>query len=141
MCGIGVVVVLCLDRTLVPCLWAAIADKRRLFDPLAVFPLKITADVVAAMTGPASGVTDEELVAGVCLSAGKSVDAEVVRIVETSAVPGIDGAVFPDFSGDSGRILAEVFCNVPEGLSFIQAFFDVRSVFKRKVFVISRYYI
>lgn len=141
LCSFGVVVVLRLDGTLVSCRGAAVADERRFLDPEAVFPFETAADTVAAMTGTTPGITDDQFVTGVGLLAGESVNAEVVWVVETAAVPRIDGAMFPDLSGDGGRILAEVLCNVPEGLSFVQTVFDVCPVRKCQVFMISRYYI
>ena len=98
--GFGVVVILRLDRTLVSGFGTAVADERSFFYSRAMFPFETATNAVAAMTGAASGITDDQLVAGICLFAGEPVDAEVVRVVETAPVPRIDTAMLPDFSGD-----------------------------------------
>ena len=66
-------------------------------------------------------------------------DAEVIRIVEAAAVPGVNGSVFPDFPGDGGRVLAEVPGDFAEGPALVEGPFDELAVIQCKVLVIAGY--
>ena len=92
----GIISVLRMDRTLVRLFCAAVADKRSLFDAGTMPSDKVFADIVAAVTGPAFRIADDQLSAGIRFSAMIPMNAEVVGIVETSAVPGINDPVLPD---------------------------------------------
>ena len=49
------------------------------------------------MAGTAEGIADDQLATCVCFFTVIPVDAEVVRIVETSSVPRVYNPAFPDF--------------------------------------------
>ena len=83
-----------------PRLTAAIADVRSLFYLVTEFTFKAAADAVATMAGTAQSVTDNQLAAGIRFPASVSVDAEVVGIIKTPAVEGVNNAVFPNLFGD-----------------------------------------
>ena len=85
-----------MDRTLVRLPGTAIADKRSLFNTITMLTDKVLTDIVAAVTGSAFRITDEQLVAGIRFSAMIPMNAEVVGIIETSAIPGINDPMFPD---------------------------------------------
>ena len=96
----GIVIIFCLYGAPMPRFTAAIAYIRCLFYLVTVFTFKTAADAVAAMTGTAQSVTDEQFAAGIRFPASVSVDAEVVGIVKASVVPCVDSAVVPNLFGN-----------------------------------------
>lgn len=135
----GIVIILCLDRALVPGFIAAVADIGSLLYLFAGFPFKTRTDIVASMAGTAEGITEDELAAGIGLPAVVAMDAEVVGIVKTAPVPCIYNAMLPNLLGDGGRIFAEIFGNFPKGFPFVKRLLNVLAVSQRKMFVIARY--
>lgn len=119
--------------------FAAIAYERSLFNLSAVFPLKLAAYIIAFMAGPAFGITDYKFPAGIRLPTVEAVNAKVIGVIKTAAVPCIDNPVSPYFFGDGRRVLAKIFGNLAEGLSFIKAVFDIDSVIQSQMFMISWY--
>lgn len=75
----------------------SIADIWCFLDLPAGFPFKVGADTVAFMAGTAEGIADDQLATCICFFTVIPVDAEVVRIVETSSVPRVYNPAFPDF--------------------------------------------
>ena len=75
----------------------SIADIWCFLDLPAGFPFKAGADTVAFMAGTAEGIADDQLATCVRFFTVIPVDTEVVRIVETSFIPGIYDPAFPDF--------------------------------------------
>ena len=65
-----------------------------------MFAFKTAADVVAAVAGTAEGIADDQLVTGIRFPAFVSVDTEVVGIIKTPAVEGVNNTVFPNLFGD-----------------------------------------
>lgn len=133
----GIVVILGMDRASVPGLVAAVAHERGLFNPWAAFPFETRADAVALMARSAQGVANDELAAGVGFLTAVTVNAEVIRIVEAAAVPGVNGSVFPDLPGNGGRILAEVPGDFAERSAFVEGLFDELPVIESKMLVVA----
>lgn len=138
VCGVSIIIILCLDGALVPGLITAIADIRSLLYLPAGFPFKPRADIVAPMAGTAKSIADNKLVAGVGLFTMVAMDTEVVGIVKTAPVPCVYNTMFPNLFGDGGGIFAEIFGNFSEGFPFIKRFFNVLAVSQRKMFVVTR---
>ena len=116
-----------------------IADKWSFADPPALFEFKGFADLVTDMARAAEGITEKELLAGICLAASKFVNAKVIRIVETTSVPRIGDPVFKDLIGNGRWIFAEIFGDGPERFPFVQRFFNVRAINKSQMFMVSWY--
>lgn len=124
----GVVIIFGLYGAFVSWFFTAIAYERRLLNLTAMFPFKITADIVAFVAGPAFGITNNKLSAGIGLFTMEAVDTKIIRVIKRAPVPRIDGSVPPYFFGDSGGILAEIFGDLTERLSFIKAIFNIDPV-------------
>ncbi len=91
---------------------ASVADIGSPIQTITAFRLKARTDLVALVAGTAGRITDDQLVAGVFLLAPETMDAEVVRVVKTAPIPGVDLSVATDLLRDRGRILAEITCNI-----------------------------
>lgn len=126
--SVGIIVIFRGNRAFVTRFIAAVAYKRSLVDPSALFQLKAIADFIADMAGTAGCIAEKELFAGIGLPTPEAVDAEVVGVVETPFIPGIGDPVFKDFIRDGGRVLTEESGNSPEGFAFVQSLFDVGAI-------------
>ena len=122
---------------MVDLLCASVADVRGSVKVGAAFPLKVRAGLVAGGARSALHTAEDDLAADVGLSAVIAVDAEVVGIVEGALVIPVGEAVSPDFLGDGGRILAQEPCDILERSSLIQFIFDVDTVVKGKMFLVT----
>lgn len=91
---------------------------------MAFLTLKPFAYVVTDMAGAAVSIAEDELVAGVRFFTTEPVDAKVIRIGKTAPVPCVCDPVLPHFIRDSGRILAQIFGNLPERLSIVERLFN-----------------
>ena len=116
----SIIVVLISDVTAVAWLVTTVADKRSLFHPGAMLEDERSAYLITKMTVSAQVVTDNELAADIGFSAVKPMDTEVVGIVERTPVPGVKGTMEFYFLGDRSGILAKIFGDVLESLSFVQ---------------------
>ena len=96
MGDLSIVIILGLDGTKMTRLVTSVAHIGRRLDPCALFPFKTRADTVAFMARPALGITDDEFVTGIGLFTAEAVNAEVIRVIEASPVPGIDPSVPED---------------------------------------------
>lgn len=67
-----------------------VADKWGGFYSYAVFLFKARTDAVAFVTGAAFVITDDHFVAGIGLLASIPMDTEIIRVIETPSVPGVD---------------------------------------------------
>lgn len=97
---------------------------------MAMFRFKTAANAITFMTGFAFDITDEQFAAGIGLLIIKTVDTEVIGIIETAAIPGIDTAMFPEFFRDGGRIFAKEFCDFSKRFTVILTVFDIEPVFQ-----------
>lgn len=93
----GVIIIFGLYGAFVPWFFSAIANKRGLLDPVAMFPFKTAADIVAFMAGSTFGITNNKLSTGICLLAMVAVFAKIIGVCKTAAVPCIDDPVAPYF--------------------------------------------
>ena len=125
-----------MDRTLMWLVGTAIANKRSPLNTNTMFTDKVLADIVAAVTGSAFRITDKQLVTGIRFFAMIPVNAEVVGIIEATAIPGINDPMLPDFFRDSGRIFADVFRDLTKRPAIVQRLFNVKSVFQSEMFMI-----
>ena len=78
------------------------------------------------------------LSAGVGLFTVIAVDTEVFSIIESPFVIPIRETVSSDFFRDCGRILAQESGNILKGSTRIQLVFDIDTVFKSKMFLVTR---
>ena len=85
-----------MDRAGMASLGTSVADKRTRFDPCAVLLFKSRTDAITFVTEPACSIADDQLVTGVLLLATISMDAEVIGVIETPSVPGVDPSVPKD---------------------------------------------
>lgn len=134
--GFGVIGVLGMDRTLMWLFGTAITDKRSFLNTNTMLTDKVFADTVAAVAGSAFRITDKELVTGIRFFATIPVNAEVVGIIEASAIPGIHDPMFPDLFRDSRRIFADVFRDLTKRFAIIQRLFNVKPVFQREMLMV-----
>ena len=135
----GIIIVFMRNGTTVLLFWAAIADVRRLVEPVALFLFKAFANLIALVAGCTLLITDKKLFADVSSLASETVDAEVIRISETAFVPCVGTAMQPDLLGDGGRIFAKDLGDVLERETFIKGFLDVKSIIQSKVLLVTRY--
>ena len=63
-------------------------------------------------------------------------NAEVVGIIETSAIPGINGPMFPHLFRDSRRVFADILRDLAKRLSLVQRLFNVESVFQSEMLMV-----
>lgn len=117
---------------------ATIADIRGFIKSAAAFPLKIGADLVAGRARSAFDTTDENLSTGIGLFAVIAMDAEVLCIVKSTFIVPVRQTMCLDFFRDGSRIFAQVFSHIFEGTAFIQGVFNAYTVFKGKVFLVTR---
>lgn len=75
---------------------------------------------VTLVAGTAVVVANEKLIAGIGRFTPKSVDTEVVGIIETASVPGINHAIAFDFLRDGGGVFTEILRNILKGKPLIQ---------------------
>jgi hypothetical protein len=106
-----VVVIFAVDGAFVSGFVTTAADKRSPFDSLAMFRFKTAANAITFMTGFAFDITDEQFAAGIGLLTIKTVDTEVIGIIETAAIP--------EFFRDGGRIFAKEFCDFSKRFTVI----------------------
>lgn len=98
---------------------AAITDKGSPVQTEAGFLLKPRAHQVTFMAGPAQGITDPDLLTGICLFAAEPVDTKVIRIIEAPLVPGVQSPMPLDLLIDGGRIFTQELGYVFERLPLI----------------------
>ena len=134
-----IVIVFCLDRTQVPGLFAPITNIGSGIDPGTVFPFKAGTDAVALMAGTAFCIAYDQLVTGIRLLAVVTMNAEVIRVIETPPVPGVDPPVTQDLFGNGGWIFAEITSYIGKCHALIQSLFNIQSVINRQMFIVSRY--
>ena len=115
----------------------AVADKRSIIDPGALFKHKVLTVLVAYVTGAAEVVTDDQLIADIGSFTAEAMDAEVVGIVERTSVPRVERPVPADFFGDGGRILAEIFGDILERLTLVQRLLNELPVIERQMLSVS----
>ena len=139
MTGPGIVFVLCLDGTAVPGFITAVTDIRCFLYLSAGFAFEPWTNTVTSVTGTAERVTDHDLVTGICFFTVETVDTEVVRVIKAASVPCINGPVPPDLFGNGRGIFAEIFGYRLKGSALIEGLFYEFTVFKCKMFVVSRY--
>jgi hypothetical protein len=139
LCKERVIIILDGYRAFIPWLVASVAYKGSLLKPYTGFLFKVSADLVAPEAGTALAVTDKELFADVGSLAAETVDAEVLRVIETAYVGGVCGAVELHLFGDGGRIFAEIAADLPEGEILHKGIGDVLPVLKCEMFLVARY--
>ena len=120
------------------CFRTAIADIRSFIQSVAAFHLVVFTGLVAGRTGSTFDATDNDFTAYICFAAVVAVDAEVFCIIEGTFVIPVRNPVNFDLFGNRSRILAEVLCNILEGDCLIKGIFNVDTVFKSQVLLISR---
>ena len=91
---------------------ATVADIGSPIQTITAFRLKAGTDLIALVTGAACLITDDQLVTGIGFFAPETMDAEVIGVVKTPSVPGVDLSVPNDLLRDRSRILAELSCNI-----------------------------
>ncbi len=90
----------------------SVADIGSPIQTITAFRFKARTDLIALMTGAACVITDDQLVAGIGLFTAEPMDTEVVRVVKTASIPGVDTAMTKDLLRDRRRILAEIASNI-----------------------------
>ena len=116
---------------------ASIADIRCLIQPVAAFFFKILAGLVTSWTGSTFDTAENELATGISFLTVIPVDAEVLCIIKGSFMIPVGQAVCPDFLGYGGGILTQETSNVLKGSPFVQFVFNVDTVFKGKMLLIT----
>ena len=135
-----VIVILRLDGAPTTCFITTIADVRGVFYLPACFSFKTRADKIASQTGSAVSVADLDLIACIDLFAPEAMYTEVVWVYEAATMISIYNAVIPDLFGNGGWILAKVLCNLPERLAFVQSLFDINTILKCQMCMVTRYH-
>ena len=90
------------------------------------------------MAAAAFCIADDQLVTGIRLLAAVTMNAEVIRVIETPPVSGVDPPVTQDFLGNGGWIFTEITSNIGKCHATIQSLFNIQSVINRQVFIVSR---
>ena len=116
----------------------AVADIRSPVKPYTAFFFKVSAGLVAGRAGCAFDSAQDDLSTSISFPTVIAVNAEVFSIIESSFVIPIRETVSPDFFRDCGRILAEEPGNILKGSTLIQLVFDINTVFKSKMFLVTR---
>ena len=116
----------------------AVADIRSPVKSYAALFLKVSASLVAGRTGCAFDPAQDNLSTGVRLLAVIAVNTEIFGVIERTFVIPIWETVSPDFFRDCGRILAQEPGNILKGSALVQFVFDIDTVFKGKVFLVTR---
>ena len=137
ICKPGIIFIFVCDGTVVDFLVTAIADVRSFIKSCAAFPLKIGAGLVTGGAGSAFDTTDENLPTGIGLFTVIPMDTEVLCIVKSALMIPVRQAMCLDFFRDGSRIFTQVFGNDFEGTAFIQRIFNVYTVFKGKMFLVT----
>lgn len=137
VCKPGVVFIFVSDGTVAGFRVTAIADVRSLIKSGATLLLKIVAGLVAGGAGSAFDPADENLPTGIGLFAVIAMDTEVLCIVKSTLMIPVRQAMCLDFFRDDSRIFTQVFGNDLEGISFIQRVFNVDTVIKGKMFLVT----
>jgi hypothetical protein len=84
-------------------------------------------------------VADNHLLACICFLTAKPMDTEVIRVVKTPSVPGILRTMVSDLLGNRCRILTEKPRDIFKRCTLIQCVFNVLSVLKCQMFLITGY--
>ncbi len=134
----GIIFIFVCDGTVVDFLVTVTVDVRSLIKYGAAFTLKIGAGLVTGGAGSAFDTADENLPTGIGLFAAISMDTEVLCIVKSALMIPVRQAMCLDFFRYASRIFTQVFGNVLEGTAFIQRVFNVYTVLKGKVFLVTR---
>lgn len=116
---------------------AAIADIRGFVQSVIAFLFKIGACLVTGGAGSAFDTTENDLATGIGFSAVITVDTEVLGIVKSTLMILVRKTMCFHFFRDGSRIFAQVFGNVLEGRAFIQRVFNMYTVFKGKMFLVT----
>lgn len=134
----GIVFIFVCDSTVIDFLVATIADIRGFIKSATVFTLKIGAGLVTGRAGSAFDTADENLPTGIGLFAVIAMDAEVLCIVKSTFMIPVRQTMCLNFLRDGSRIFTQVFSHIFEGTAFIQRVFNVYTVFKGKMFLVTR---
>ena len=134
----GVIRVFVGDGAVADLFGTAVADIRSPVKSWAAFFFEVLAGLVTGRTGSTFDPAQDNLSAGVGLLAVIAVDTEVFGIIEGPFVIPVRKAVSPDFFRDRGRILAQEPGNILKRCAFVQFIFNIDTVFKGKVFLVTR---
>ena len=99
--------------------------------------VKIGAGLVTGGAGSTFDTADENLPTGIGLLAVIPMDTEVLCIVKSALMVPVRQAVCLDFFRDGSRIFTQVSGNVFGDTAFIQRGFNVYTVFKGKMFLVT----
>lgn len=116
---------------------ASVADIRSLVQAVAVFLFKVLAGLIAGRTGSAFDTAEDDLAAGICFPTVIPMHTEVLGIIKSTLVIPVRETVSLDFFRDSGWILAQEPCNVFKGSPLVQFIFDINTIFKGKMFLVT----
>lgn len=116
----------------------AVADIRSPVKPHAMFFFKVSAGLVAGRAGCAFDSAQDNFPTGIRLLTVIAVNTEVFGVIESPFVIPIWETVSPDFFRDCGRILAQEPGDIHKGRALIQFVFDIDTVFKGKMFLVTR---
>ena len=136
VCKPGIIFIY-VDGTVVDFLVTANTGIRSFIKSSAVFPIKIGAGLVTGGAGSAFDTAYKNLPTGIGLFAAIPMDAEVFYIVKSALMIPARQAVCLDFFRDGSRIFTQVSGNVLESTAFIQRIFNVYTVFKGKMFLVT----
>lgn len=134
----GVIRVFVCNGAVIDFFRTAVADIRSPVKPYTAFFFKVSASLVAGRAGCAFDSAQDDLSAGVSLLTVIAVNAEVFSIIESPFVIPIRETVSSDFFRDCGRVLAQEPGNILKGSTRIQLVFDIDTVFKSKMFLVTR---
>ena len=134
----GIVSVFVCDGTVGNLFLTAVADIRSPVKPYTAFFFKVSASLVAGRAGCTFDSAQDDLSTGVSLLTVIAVNAEVFSIIESPFVIPIRETVSSDFFRDCGRVLAQEPGNILKGSTRIQLVFDIDTVFKSKMFLVTR---
>ena len=137
VCKPGIIFIFVCDGTVADLLVTAITDVRGFIKSGAAFPLKIGAGLVTGGTGSAFDTADEELPTSIGFFTVIPMDTEVFCIVKSTLMIPVRQTVCLDFFRDGSGILTQVSGNVLEGTAFVQRVFNVYTVFKGKMFLVT----
>ena len=137
VCKTGVIDVLVGNGAVIDLLIAAIADIGGFVQSVTAFLFKIGACLITGRAGSTFDATENDLAAGIGLSAVITVDTEVPGIVKSALMIPVRQTMCLHFFRDGSGIFAQVFGNVLESRSFIQRIFNVDTVFKGKMFLVA----
>lgn len=134
----GIVRILMSNGAMADFLWTAIANVRSPNEPQTALFLKAFTGLVASRTGSTFDTAHEQLLACIGLLTMITMDTEVVCVIEGTFMIPVRCPTGLYLLGDSSRVLAKEASNVLKGCALIQFGFNIDTVIKSKVFLVTR---